>query len=522
MPGKRKERAQAEGGSSKRARVPAAGPASRGRGRGQGRGRGRTAAAPAAGAPAAAAPAAAANAVLAYPQIQTATAPSSELEPSGSIDAALTRHRLRGDEAETPLASAYVSVVATFATSQLRLLRADHLSSHREGGVPASEANEEGAACIDAMQHMCLTWASDPARPTAFDICSAHAAVVVGGGMLRTRAVRAGRTKFATPPGQVQCKLEDFVAALRTLSARDDLSAVAKAAWAAYNLLALHPFPDGKGRLSRAVGNMMLARHGVPFVVSLCASEAQRAAYRTALRDTHLSNDLRTWATVVCQCVQRGWDALEALWQTQRAQAQEAVAGASARGVRDAARSGCCVICLDDGPTSTLLCCGSAFHMRCLSRWLVSSGTCPTCRAPVTAEERPEPAPVPAPAPSVVPAELVVDDTTEDSETDDTTEDDPADGDDTTEDAPAAADNTTADDTTADESAEEDSAEEDDSVEADDTTEDDTTADESAEEDSAEEDDSVEADDTTEDDTTADESAEEDSAEEDDSAEDDI
>ena len=71
--------------------------------------------------------------------------------------------------------------------------------------------------------------------------------------MLRTGGVRAGRTKFATRPHQVQKRLEALVDALRAVSARDDLSPVAKAAWASYNLLALHPFADGNGRLARGV-----------------------------------------------------------------------------------------------------------------------------------------------------------------------------------------------------------------------------------------------------------------------------
>ena len=74
---------------------------------------------------------------------------------------------------------------------------------------------------------------------------------------------------------------------MRALAARDDVSAVAKAAWAGYNLLALHPFPDGNGRLARALVNAVLARGGVPFVVGLAASEAQRGAYRAALVAAH-------------------------------------------------------------------------------------------------------------------------------------------------------------------------------------------------------------------------------------------
>ena len=68
-----------------------------------------------------------------------------------SIETSFAQHRLRKDEAENPYASAYKETVDAFATSQLRLLRADHLSSHRDGGVPARSFRGEGrraaAAC---------------------------------------------------------------------------------------------------------------------------------------------------------------------------------------------------------------------------------------------------------------------------------------------------------------------------------------------------------------------------------------
>ena len=332
-----------------------------------------------------------------------------ELEPTSDnasegtnpLSRSLIQHKLRHDEAESPaLATAYSTVVAAFATSQKNLLRADHLSSHRPGGAPATDATDEGAARIDAMQQLMLSWKDEPQRPSAFDMCSAHAALVPGGGMLRTGAVRAGRTRFATPASQVQRKLEALVAALRTLSARDDVSPVAKAAWACYNLLALHPFADGNGRLARALLNMMLARHGVPFVVTLAASDSQRAAYRTALIASHCASDVRPWATLVAACVARAWSGLETAWQEKRTAAQAAAAGASARQARDDARRGTCMICLEEGVTCSLLCCGQAFHMRCLSQWLVSSGTtCPGCRAVVPPEERPAPPPPPPPPP---------------------------------------------------------------------------------------------------------------------------
>lgn len=44
------------------------------------------------------------------------------------------------------------------------------------------------------------------------------------------------------------------------------------------------PFPDGNGRLARILLNWALAKRGLPFVVGLCATEAQRAAYIHAIK----------------------------------------------------------------------------------------------------------------------------------------------------------------------------------------------------------------------------------------------
>ena len=298
---------------------------------------------------------------------------------------------MRLDESE--LKEPYKAVADAFAASQLRVLRADHLSSHRAGGVPAADATPEGAARIEAMQQMMLGWATDRAKPTAFDVCAAHAALVDGGGMLRTKPVRAGNTRFATPVAQVQKRLEELIAGLRAVSARTDLSDVAKAAWAGYNFLALHPFPDGNGRMARGLVNMVLARFGCPFVVGFAANEVQRAAYRTALVASHKEKDVRPFAALIKACVARGWAALESAWASKRAAAAQEAAGARQRSARDEVRSSNCIICLDGGPSMTLVCCGGAFHMRCLSVWLASSTTCPQCRAVVPPEERPAPPP---------------------------------------------------------------------------------------------------------------------------------
>ena len=420
---------------------------------------------------------------------------------------------MRLDESE--LKEPYKAVADSFAASQLRVLRADHLSSHRAGGVPAADATPEGAARIEAMQQMMLGWATDRAKPTAFDVCAAHAALVDGGGMLRTKPVRAGNTRFATPVAQVQKRLEELIAGLRAVSARTDLSDVAKAAWAGYNFLALHPFPDGNGRMARGLVNMVLARFGCPFVVGFAANEVQRAAYRTALVASHKEKDVRPFAALIKACVARGWGALESAWASKRAAAAQEAAGARQRSARDEVRSSNCIICLDGGPSMTLVCCGGAFHMRCLSVWLASSTTCPQCRAVVPPEERPAPPP-PAGRPSL--ARVVqlfngdpddttfIDDTTYEP-SDDTTDFEPAE--DTTEEEFEFDDSTVFDLQFA--TVEDDTTAEEEGATEDDTTEvaaeyDDTTAeldygdDTAAEDDQAADDNYESADDTTEED----------------------
>ena len=393
-----------------------------------------------------------------------------------------------------------------------------------------------------------LSWRDEPTRPTAADLKEAHAEVVVGGGGARTMAVRAGSTRFVTHPRQVAArargvtlsltltykalrtltltplrhararqvaaKLEELSVALATLNARTDLSAVAKAAWAGFQLLALHPFADGNGRLARALVNLFLSRGGVPFIVGFAASDSQRAAYRTALIASHQAASPRPFAAMVRTCVLRGWTALDALWASAKAPAVAAAVAVSrshsASAQREEARSHPCMICLDDQPNCTLLCCGGAYHMRCLSRWLDDSDrrTCPQCRAHVPTAERPTDdgrggvrivyVPVPA-------DDTTVDDTAEEDDTtyitaDDTTVDDTAEEEDDT--IAAAAEGTVDDTTVSDDTA----AEADDTTveaEAEDTTleNDDTTVAAGAqEEDDTEEEDTTQEEDDTEED----------------------
>ena len=153
--------------------------------------------------------------------------------------------------------------------------------------------------------------------------------------------MRIGSTRFVTPPEELERSLDDLVAALGRLESRADLTPIAKAGWAGdpavatagcqrpchvmrappkklplpplpgYMLLALHPFADGNGRLARGLVNAMLARAGLPFVVGLARTDAQRDAYRHALVTGHSrGGDTRIFAAVVQASVAGSWAVL--------------------------------------------------------------------------------------------------------------------------------------------------------------------------------------------------------------------
>ena len=97
-------------------------------------------------------------------------------------------------------------------------------------------------------------------------------------GVFRCVPARCGNRHFV-----VSCEIprlmEELVASLKVVLARQDLSMSAKAAWAMGHLLAIHPFVDGNGRLARLLANWVLVCCGLPFAVVLCSSDSQRDEY---------------------------------------------------------------------------------------------------------------------------------------------------------------------------------------------------------------------------------------------------
>jgi len=97
----------------------------------------------------------------------------------------------------------------------------------------------------------------------------------------------SGNEIFSTPPsGDVPELVHELVAWLRTAADRHDPPVVA--ALAHLELVAIHPFNDGNGRLARAVARLVLVRHGYALggLVSLDAQlDLDRPAYFAAIRE---------------------------------------------------------------------------------------------------------------------------------------------------------------------------------------------------------------------------------------------
>merc|ERR1712224_426478 len=75
----------------------------------------------------------------------------------------------------------------------------------------------------------------------------------------------------------------------------NSLSPFAKAAWAFFGLVQIHPFSDGNGRLSRLVATYVLLKSDFPILFPLVAREDDsasnsRSAYISAIRQAEASN----------------------------------------------------------------------------------------------------------------------------------------------------------------------------------------------------------------------------------------
>jgi len=181
-------------------------------------------------------------------------------------------------------------------------------------------------------------------------------------------------------PSEVESSMTTFIEALPMMLAREDLSPVAKAAWAGHHILSIHPFDNGNGRLARLIINWVLQHCNVPFFVILSGPEhlqAWRDAFLESLNATDKSKPL---ANLIGRVTTKFWAGLDAATElaikNQRSEAEESLANK----MRSKAKEEVCVICMDSDPDISVLCCSAVYHTNCLTRWL-RDGPRPECAA---------------------------------------------------------------------------------------------------------------------------------------------
>jgi hypothetical protein len=129
-------------------------------------------------------------------------------------------------------------------------------------------------------------------------------------GILRTTKVRVGQRRCCEP-SLLPENLRLLVQELNVLFKNNTVDVYVKAAAAIAGILEIHPFPDGNGRLARIVGNWVLAREGLPFVVDICARS--RIEYVQSLRSIYAgeAGALGRFALQIAAVVADAWAQLD-------------------------------------------------------------------------------------------------------------------------------------------------------------------------------------------------------------------
>ena len=90
----------------------------------------------------------------------------------------------------------------------------------------------------------------------------------------------------APDAGLVECLMAQLV---ETVNQDDGTPAMIRAAMAHLNLVMIHPFRDGNGRMGRALQTMVLSGEGIVFTSLLLSRRVSWPEYRRLLRDPHRS-----------------------------------------------------------------------------------------------------------------------------------------------------------------------------------------------------------------------------------------
>ena len=143
----------------------------------------------------------------------------------------------------------------------------------------------------------------------AEQVRGAHRAVLPGGGAMRTAPVwvgasAPGRAQFVPPPVE---ELGRLLADLTVFLARDDLCPVAQVAIGYAQLMVIHPFRDGNGRVGRWLLQVQPRRRGLvahlvaPLGLYFFANSPAFIAAHAAYRD----GDVAGWCAFVDEAVHR-------------------------------------------------------------------------------------------------------------------------------------------------------------------------------------------------------------------------
>jgi Fic family protein len=104
--------------------------------------------------------------------------------------------------------------------------------------------------------------------------------------------------RFAEPI-EVPSKMQQLVSSVNAMSGKTDLEALVAAAKAHYELVVIHPFDDGNGRMARLVMNLVLIKHGFPPAI---INTQDKENYFAALRQAD-GGQFEVFVDYVAKCV---------------------------------------------------------------------------------------------------------------------------------------------------------------------------------------------------------------------------
>lgn len=158
----------------------------------------------------------------------------------------------------------------------------------------------------DRALRMIERWVEERPRPATLserDLLDVHAQVLAdidsaSAGRFRSARVLIKGTRFI-PPGSH--KFDELIPRMLELANDEGMPPALQAAELHYNLVAVHPFNDGKGRTARLLMNYHLLRHGHPHAI---ISVEERAEYLLALEEAN-NGQCGRFAAFVLKSVER-------------------------------------------------------------------------------------------------------------------------------------------------------------------------------------------------------------------------